>query len=100
MVATPRVIPGISGSEPVLANLLESNLLCSPFPEVAVTSNVGYDPVTTKSAQSRPEVKQFVDWIISKTPCVRIVVGWVAPGDSVLVHKPWEFRNRAESDFY
>ncbi len=56
----------IIGSLPVLANLLESNLLCSPFPEVAIT-DVGYDLVTTKSAQSRPEVKQFVDWIIGKT---------------------------------
>jgi LysR family transcriptional regulator, glycine cleavage system transcriptional activator len=56
----------IIGSLPVLASFLESNLLCSPFPEIAET-NVGYDLVTTKSARSRPDVKRFVDWIINKT---------------------------------
>lgn len=56
----------IIGSLPVLANLLDSNLLCSPFPEIADT-DVGYDLVTTKPAQSRSDVKQFVDWIIEKT---------------------------------
>jgi LysR family transcriptional regulator, glycine cleavage system transcriptional activator len=40
----------IIGSLPVLANLLESRLLCSPFREVAVT-DAGYDLATAKSAQ-------------------------------------------------
>jgi hypothetical protein len=49
----------LNGSLPVLVNLLESNLLCSLFPEIDFT-NLGYDRLTTKSAHFRPEVKLFI----------------------------------------
>lgn len=55
----------VLGSLPVLQSLVEANLLVRPFPE-RVTTNIGYDLVTTKRALQRTEVKAFMDWIIAE----------------------------------
>jgi LysR family glycine cleavage system transcriptional activator len=58
----------ILGSQPVLARLVETNLLVSPVPEQAVT-DIGYDLVTTDRALAREEVSNFLDWIVAEAKC-------------------------------
>jgi len=52
----------ILGSTPVLRSLVEAKLLVNPFPH-KVTTDIGYDLVTTERARTRAEVTRFVDWI-------------------------------------
>ena len=54
------------GSFPVFQNLIEANLLVSPFPE-RVTTDIGYDLVTTERTLARAEVRSFVDWMLAET---------------------------------
>ncbi len=53
----------ILGSTPVFRRLVEARLLINPFPE-KVTTDIGYDLVTTERARTRPEVISFMDWIV------------------------------------
>jgi len=53
----------VLASWPILKEPIESGLLVSPFTE-RITTDIGYDLVTTRQAQSRPEVKAFADWIV------------------------------------
>jgi LysR family glycine cleavage system transcriptional activator len=53
----------ILGSMPILRSLVEARLLVNPFPD-KVTTDIGYDLVTTERAKSRPEVISFIDWIL------------------------------------
>jgi LysR family transcriptional regulator, glycine cleavage system transcriptional activator len=53
----------ILGSMPILRSLVEARLLVNPFPD-KVTTDVGYDLVTTERAKGRPEVFSFIDWIL------------------------------------
>ncbi len=55
----------VLGSLPVLHNLVEANLLVCPFRE-RVTTDIGYDLVTTQRALQRTEVQAFMDWIIAE----------------------------------
>ncbi len=55
----------VLGSLPVLHDLIAANLLVCPFPERVIT-DIGYDLVTTRQAQRRPEVQSFTDWILSE----------------------------------
>ncbi len=55
----------VLGSLPVLHDLVEANLLVCPFPERVIT-DIGYDLVTTRRAQRRPEVQSFTDWIVAQ----------------------------------
>lgn len=59
-IAGQGVIPG---SAPIFQSLVEARLLISPFPE-KVTTDIGYDLVTTARARTRPEVISFIDWIV------------------------------------
>jgi LysR family glycine cleavage system transcriptional activator len=52
----------VLGSAPILQSLVEARLLVSPFPQ-RVTTDIGYDLVTTERAGVRPEVARFLDWI-------------------------------------
>ena len=54
----------ILASWPILAEPIESGLLVCPFRE-RITTDIGYDLVTTRQAHGRPEVKAFADWIIT-----------------------------------
>lgn len=54
----------ILASWPILKEPIDSGLLVRPFKE-RITTDIGYDLVTTRQAQSRPEVKAFVDWIVA-----------------------------------
>ena len=56
----------VLGSLPVLHNLVQANLLVCPFRE-QVTTDIGYDLVTTHRALQRAEVKAFMDWVIAET---------------------------------
>lgn len=51
-------------SWPILREPIESGLLVCPFQE-RVTTDIGYDLVTTADNQHRPEVRAFSDWILS-----------------------------------
>ena len=53
----------ILASWPILKEPIDKGLLFSPFEE-RVTTDIGYDLVTTRESQSRPEVKAFIDWVI------------------------------------
>lgn len=55
----------IIGSTPILRDLLEANLLVNPFPN-SVTTDIGYDLVTTEAAKSRNEVAAFLDWTMEE----------------------------------
>ena len=55
----------ILGSKPILAKLVEVGLLCDPF-NIKVTTDIGYDLVTTERAKLRPEVQFFLDWIVAE----------------------------------
>lgn len=55
----------VLGSLPVLHDLVETNLLTCPFRE-RVTTNIGYDLVTTRRALRRAEVQAFMDWIVAE----------------------------------
>ncbi len=52
----------ILASWPILSSTIDAGLLVRPF-EHMVTTDIGYDLVTTKQAHTRPEVKAFVAWI-------------------------------------
>ncbi|MEM9331054.1 MAG: LysR substrate-binding domain-containing protein [Pseudomonadota bacterium] len=52
----------ILASWPILREPIASGLMVCPFPE-KVTTDIGYDLVTTYAAQKRPEVIAFCDWI-------------------------------------
>ena len=56
----------VLGSLPVLQDLVASNLLVCPFPE-RVTTDIGYDLVTTERALQQPEVLAFWQWIVEET---------------------------------
>jgi LysR family transcriptional regulator, glycine cleavage system transcriptional activator len=53
----------ILGSTPILRGLVKAHLLVNPFPD-KVTTDIGYDLVTTERAKTRPEVISFIDWIL------------------------------------
>lgn len=55
----------VLGSLPILRSLLATKLLVSPFPDT-VTTDIGYDLVTTERALARADVASFVDWIIEQ----------------------------------
>ena len=55
----------IIGSTPILRDLVEANLLVNPFPS-GVTTDIGYDLVTTQAAQSRTEVATFIEWTMEE----------------------------------
>ena len=55
----------IIGSLPILADMIEQNILCNPFNKVAET-DLGYDLVTTQSSLSNIDVRKFVAWISEK----------------------------------
>jgi LysR family glycine cleavage system transcriptional activator len=52
----------ILGSTPIFRSLVEAKLLVNPFPH-KVTTDIGYDLVTTEGARARPEVASFLGWI-------------------------------------
>jgi len=51
----------VLASWPIIRDVLESGRLVRPFKE-SLTSDIGYDLVTTKDAARRPEVEAFVEW--------------------------------------
>ncbi len=51
----------IIGSTSILRDLVEANLLINPFP-CGVATDIGYDLVTTETAQSRSEGATFIEW--------------------------------------
>jgi LysR family glycine cleavage system transcriptional activator len=53
----------VLASWPILRDAVEANLLVCPFRE-KVTTDIGYDLVTTPRAQKRPEVQQFITWVL------------------------------------
>jgi LysR family glycine cleavage system transcriptional activator len=55
----------VLGSLPVLHDLMEANLLVCPFDD-RVTTDIGYDLVTTQRALQRTEVQAFMDWMIAE----------------------------------
>lgn len=54
----------ILASWPILREPIESGILVCPFVE-RVTTDIGYDLVTTHDKQYRPEVAAFSDWILN-----------------------------------
>ncbi len=55
----------VLGSWPIVRQAIQAGLLVSPFAERS-RLGVGYDLVTTKAALARPEVSDFVNWILSE----------------------------------
>jgi LysR family transcriptional regulator, glycine cleavage system transcriptional activator len=55
----------VLGSTPILRSLVDAKLLVNPFP-LKVTTDIGYDLVTTERARARPEVTSFIDWITNE----------------------------------
>jgi LysR family glycine cleavage system transcriptional activator len=55
----------VLGSLPILRSLLAAELLVSPLPD-RVTTDIGYDLVTTERALARADVASFFDWIIDQ----------------------------------
>ncbi len=53
----------ILGSKPVLTRLVDAKLLIDPF-QITVTTDIGYDLVTTERTKTRPEVRDFINWIV------------------------------------
>ncbi|WP_079203587.1 LysR substrate-binding domain-containing protein [Pseudomonas sp. CC6-YY-74] len=52
----------ILGSQPILQNIVDANLLINPF-TASIATDIGYDLVTTEVALSRPSVVRFIEWI-------------------------------------
>ena len=52
----------IIGSTPILRDLLNAKLLVNPF-QIGVTTDIGYDLVTTETSSFRSDVNAFIDWI-------------------------------------
>jgi LysR family glycine cleavage system transcriptional activator len=55
----------VLGSAPIFRSLVDARLLVSPFPE-KVTTDIGYDLVTTERAAMKPEVVSFIEWILKE----------------------------------
>lgn len=53
----------VLASWPILREFVDAGLLICPFEET-VTTDIGYDIVTTQRNQARPEVDVFVSWIL------------------------------------
>jgi len=53
----------VLASWPILREVVDAGLLVRPFDEV-VTTDIGYDIVTTEDARDRHEVEVFVDWVL------------------------------------
>ena len=53
----------VLASWPILRGPISAGLLTRPFGET-VTTDIGYDLVTTPHARSRPEVEAFIAWLI------------------------------------
>lgn len=53
----------VLASGPLLGDLLERGLLVRPFKET-LNSDFGFDVVTSEEAYARPDVAEFVDWIV------------------------------------
>ncbi len=56
----------VLASWPILHDAFEAGLLQGPFPERVMT-DIGYDLVTTESANRRPEVGAFIDWMLQES---------------------------------
>ncbi len=52
----------VLASWPILKEPISAGLLIRPFAE-SVTTDIGYDLVTTREAQTRPEVDAFITWL-------------------------------------
>ncbi|MEQ9490203.1 MAG: LysR substrate-binding domain-containing protein [Alphaproteobacteria bacterium] len=52
----------VLASVPILRDAFDAGLLVNPFPE-SLSTDIGYDLVTTELAQSRAEVAAFIVWI-------------------------------------
>jgi len=55
----------VLGSWPILQHAVEAGLLVSPFSE-RVTTDIGYDLVSTPRAVERPEVEAFLNWMMEQ----------------------------------
>ncbi len=53
----------VLASWPILREAVDAELLVCPFRE-KVTTDIGYDLVTTGDARDRPEVTAFIDWML------------------------------------
>ncbi|MEO1602086.1 MAG: LysR substrate-binding domain-containing protein [Pseudomonadota bacterium] len=53
----------IIASWPILKDLFDAGLLVHPFPEIARSTELGYDFVTTPAAFERPELQAFYAWL-------------------------------------
>lgn len=53
----------VLASWPILQEVVDAGLLVRPFDEI-VTTDIGYDIVTTEEARDRDEVEMFVDWVV------------------------------------
>jgi LysR family glycine cleavage system transcriptional activator len=53
----------VLGSAPIFRSLVEARLLINPFHE-KVTTDIGYDLVSTEKATTRTEVISFTNWIL------------------------------------
>jgi len=53
----------VLASWPILRDAFDANLLVGPFSE-RISTDIGYDLVTTEQAQSRPEVAAFIEWMV------------------------------------
>ena len=56
----------VLASWPILRGVFETGHLVRPFKQ-SLTSEIGYDLVTTKAAQKRKEVTAFIDWVREMT---------------------------------
>lgn len=50
---------------PILRDLVNQGVLVIPFPDKTMRTDIGFDLVTTPSAQERPEVALFIDWLLT-----------------------------------
>lgn len=55
----------VLASWPILKDPLTAGLLVQPFCET-VTTDIGYDLVTTPDAQERPQVQAFTSWLVER----------------------------------
>ncbi len=53
----------VLASWPILREPIDAGLLIAPFLEV-VSTDIGYDVVTTAYQQTRPEAVSFIDWLV------------------------------------
>ena len=51
-------------SWPILRDPFDAGLLMQSFPQIARSTGIGYDLVTTPQAAARPQVVAFSDWLI------------------------------------